>query len=244
MSLWGNKDSITGSNTVTATVTVTAANATVVGVNTKLSTDFAVGDFLHVGKNDYVFTALANDTVATVRSATGSALVGAQSNASYIVSEKPLYITYSQNLDANDVYGVSTTELRGTTIASITVSAAGSDYNAAPTVTIGAPDDPNGVQATATATVTSNAISAFVITNDGNGYTSVPTVTLAGGNTTSDVATGTAVLSDSEESKVPHAGWVLRTAGTGGRAGRVHYEVLVAGSSITGDADDDSKLPE
>jgi hypothetical protein len=50
--------------------------------------------------------------------------------------------------------------------------------------------------------------------------------------------------SGSEAGAVPHAGWVLRTEGTGGRAGRVHYEVLVAGSSITGDADDDDILPD
>jgi hypothetical protein len=34
-----------------------------------------------------------------------------------------------------------------------------------------------------------------------------------------------------------HTGWVLRTAGQGGRAGRVQEEVLVAGG-ITGDAED------
>ena len=28
-----------------------------------------------------------------------------------------------------------------------------------------------------------------------------------------------------------HVGWVKRTVGTGGRAGRVHYETLVAASS-------------
>jgi hypothetical protein len=32
-----------------------------------------------------------------------------------------------------------------------------------------------------------------------------------------------------------HAGWILRTAGTGGRAGRVTTEVLVAMGSMTGD---------
>ena len=32
-----------------------------------------------------------------------------------------------------------------------------------------------------------------------------------------------------------HAGWVIRTAGTGGRAGRVTTEVLVAMGSMTGD---------
>ncbi len=37
---------------------------------------------------------------------------------------------------------------------------------------------------------------------------------------------------------VAHAGWVLRTVGTGGRAGRVFQETLVAMNSITGDGDD------
>lgn len=39
--------------------------------------------------------------------------------------------------------------------------------------------------------------------------------------------------------RAAHAGWVLRKEGTGGRAGRVSYEVLVATKSITGDAEDD-----
>jgi hypothetical protein len=36
---------------------------------------------------------------------------------------------------------------------------------------------------------------------------------------------------------VAHAGWVLRREGSGGRAGRVTYETLVAGSFITSDGD-------
>lgn len=39
---------------------------------------------------------------------------------------------------------------------------------------------------------------------------------------------------------VAHAGWVKRTVGTGGRAGRVHMETLVAMGSMTGDASDDT----
>ena len=35
-----------------------------------------------------------------------------------------------------------------------------------------------------------------------------------------------------------HVGWVKRTVGTGGRAGRVQYETLVAASSISGDFED------
>lgn len=44
--------------------------------------------------------------------------------------------------------------------------------------------------------------------------------------------------------KIAHSGWVLRREGTGGRAGRVNYEVLVATGTITGDASDDTQLPE
>lgn len=51
---------------------------------------------------------------------------------------------------------------------------------------------------------------------------------------------------DTEADAVPHSGWVLRKEGTGGRAGRVHYEVLVASGSMTGDddANDTGLLPE
>lgn len=41
-----------------------------------------------------------------------------------------------------------------------------------------------------------------------------------------------------------HAGWVLRREGSGNRAGRVHYEVLVAQTDMTGDAGDDVTLPD
>jgi hypothetical protein len=42
----------------------------------------------------------------------------------------------------------------------------------------------------------------------------------------------------SGDARAAHAGWVLKTTGAGGRAGRVSYEVLVASGSITGDAED------
>lgn len=42
-----------------------------------------------------------------------------------------------------------------------------------------------------------------------------------------------------------HSGWILRTTGTGGRAGRVTHEVLVAGGyTFTVDAADDAVLPD
>ena len=42
-----------------------------------------------------------------------------------------------------------------------------------------------------------------------------------------------------------HTGWVLRTVGSGGRAGRVQYETLVAmGGNFSTDASDDAILPD
>ena len=45
-------------------------------------------------------------------------------------------------------------------------------------------------------------------------------------------------------SGVTHAGWVRRTVGTGGRAGRIQYETLVAMGSITGDQADDLQFTD
>ena len=44
--------------------------------------------------------------------------------------------------------------------------------------------------------------------------------------------------------KVAHAGWTLRTVGSGGRAGRIMNETLVAMKTISGDASDDAVLPD
>lgn len=57
-------------------------------------------------------------------------------------------------------------------------------------------------------------------------------------------ATATAVVGGAKNKGVQHAGWVVRKVGTGGRAGRVQYETLVAMGSMTGDATDDSILPD
>jgi len=166
MSLWGNKDLKTGSGT--GTVVVTAANSTVVAAGGGDLTAFAVGDFLNVGGNDYVFTAIANAGIATVRSGiNGGTLVGASANGSYVVSEKPLSIVYAESGgDAGAIFGVDTSEM-------------------------------------------------------------------AYANT-----------AGTEADAVAHSGWVKRTAGSGGRANRVQYETLVASGSISGDAADDTQLPE
>ena len=66
--------------------------------------------------------------------------------------------------------------------------------------------------------------------------------TLAGGATIrGETATAVAVAGGSKG--VAHSGWVVRKVGTGGRAGRVTYETLVATGTITGDADGSQILP-
>ena len=62
---------------------------------------------------------------------------------------------------------------------------------------------------------------------------------------TADQATAIASLgSGAGGPSATHAGWVLRTVGTGGRAGRIQYETLVAMGSMSSDASDDTVLPD
>jgi len=71
--------------------------------------------------------------------------------------------------------------------------------------------------------------------------------TTAGGATLQgETATAVAELTETGYTKgAAHTGWVLRTVGTGGRAGRVQYETLVAmGGTFSTDASDDAILPD
>ena len=99
-----------------------------------------------------------------------------------------------------------------------------------------------GVSANLTLTIGLDAIS---VTNVGAGYVTAPTVTVTGAGASGQTAVAVIVNSTSVAAgrSVGHSGWAIRKVGTGGRAGRVTYEVLVAGG-ITTDASDDSVLPE
>ena len=74
--------------------------------------------------------------------------------------------------------------------------------------------------------------------NGGPALVLVPGVGETGHGLTGETATASAVLSSGGDKNVAHAGWVKRTVGTGGRAGRVYYETLVAGGTIGGDQED------
>jgi hypothetical protein len=72
-----------------------------------------------------------------------------------------------------------------------------------------------------------------------NGYTVFDSAQNIGdeGNTTVQVF-GVDTTEQTNATKGGHTGWVMRTTGTGGRAGRVHVETLVAMGSMSGDAED------
>jgi hypothetical protein len=46
-----------------------------------------------------------------------------------------------------------------------------------------------------------------------------------------------AEVANTQQAGVAHAGWVLKTTGQGGRAGRVQYETLVTITNMSGDGD-------
>ena len=87
---------------------------------------------------------------------------------------------------------------------------------------------------------------ALATTNGGANIDIAETRTTATGEVhtiTGETATVQAVIGGTRNRGIPHTGWVLRTEGSGGRAGRVQYEVLVAGG-ITTDGSDDQFIPD
>ena len=81
--------------------------------------------------------------------------------------------------------------------------------------------------------------------NIGTGHNAQTFTIVTGATTATAVAsTGLGNDGDTNTTELSHVGWVKKTVGTGGRAGRVHYETLVAASSISGDAADDIALPD
>ncbi len=91
-----------------------------------------------------------------------------------------------------------------------------------------------------------------------NGSAANSTVGALYGNTTASAyypgkTTGVFSVNDTEKNAanvsseaklITHTGWVIRTVGSGGRAGRVHYETLVAGTPSSNGVSDDLLLPQ
>ncbi len=85
--------------------------------------------------------------------------------------------------------GIGTASYSGS-VTSFTVTAGGTGYTAAPTVTL---TGGGGTGATATATVTGGVVTAISVTAAGTGYTSAPTVGFTGGSGAGAAATATII---------------------------------------------------
>jgi len=113
MSLWGNKDSKSKSGTLAI-----AAGGAVTGTSTAFTTEAAVGDYIRVASEDYLITAIASNTAATVVAGVpGATLTAVGSATAYTLSEKPKSVTTSESAnssgtqgDPTKVFGVDTTE--------------------------------------------------------------------------------------------------------------------------------------
>jgi len=90
------------------------------------------------------------------------------------------------------------------------------------------------------ATSAANATAGTAIDLTGQGNNAQNFLNNSGTTATVQAALG----SGAGGTQVTHAGWVRRTVGTGGRAGRIQYETLVAAGSITGDQADDIQFPD
>ena len=69
------------------------------------------------------------------------------------------------------------------------------------------------------------------------------TVSETGHTFQGETAIASATMVGLKHKGIAHPGWVVRREGTGGRAGRVTYETLVAMGTITGDGTDNTVLP-
>ena len=97
-------------------------------------------------------------------------------------------------------------------VASIAVTAGGSGYTSAPTVSF---SGGGGSGATATATVSGGAVTGITITSPGSGYTSAPSVSFSGGSGSGATATATIANGWFASSDIGYAASPVNTNGGG-----------------------------
>ena len=184
---------------------------------------------------------LANSTVATgrVTAVTANVTVGGYTSAPTVTIAAPA----AQSFNANSAVTNATD--------AIAISSANSIFLAGDrvTYTVAAGNTAlTNLTSGATYFIKTSNSTAVTLTDVPNGNTIDLTkgLTETGHSLTGQTATAVAELTEVGYTKgAAHTGWVMRTVGTGGRAGRVQYETLVAfGGNFTNDASDDAILPD
>lgn len=186
-------------------------------------------------------TQLANSTVATgrVTAVSANVTVGGYTSAPTVTIAAP----GAQSFNANSAVTNATDAIAITSANSIFLAGDRVTYTVAASNTALT----NLTSGTAYFIKTSNS-TAVTLSATPNGDTIDLTkgLTETGHSLTGETATAVAELTEVGYTKgAAHTGWVMRTVGTGGRAGRVQYETLVAfGGNFSNDASDDAILPD
>jgi hypothetical protein len=164
------------------------------------STSFTWGGTVHymapanIGGVAYMFAFFTNGGAQYVNLETPTAPVTLAASGTFSGTRTQISQWKNERILIIDTtYGYATFDgtnlVRVGSVATIEVTAGGSGYSSAPTVTIGPPNQTGGVQATAEATISGGIVTAITITEPGTGYTSAPTITFSSG-----VATATATI--------------------------------------------------
>jgi hypothetical protein len=134
----------------------------------------------NIGGSEYLFAFFTNGGAEYVNLSTN---VKSTLAASSTFSGSTTQITQWKNeriLIIDSTYGYATFDgtnlVRIGSVATITITAAGTGYATPPSVLIGPPNETGGVQATATATVGGSAVTSISITEYGTGYTAAPSI--------------------------------------------------------------------
>ena len=186
-------------------------------------------------------TQAANSTVATgrVTAVTANVVIAGYSSAPAVTIAAPA----AQSFNANSAVTNATDAIAISTANSIFLAGDKVTY----TVAAGNTALTNLTSGGTYYIKTSNS-TAVTLTDVPNGATIDLTkgLTETGHSLTGETATAVAELTEVGYTKgAAHTGWVMRTVGTGGRAGRVQYETLVAfGGNFSNDASDDAILPD
>ena len=125
--------------------------------------------------------------------------------ANLTMSPEASIITNAQGQKINpciDLY-TQASSVRYKNVESISITAGGSGYSSAPTVTFSAPS--LGTTATGTATISGGAVTGITMTNVGINYQTAPTITFSGGGGNGAAATATIDTEDRSKCYIPYA---------------------------------------
>jgi len=178
------------------------------------------------GANTTQATALANGTVvsATITNA----------GTGYAVGNT---FTATAGTGTSAVLTITTVDGNGN-VTAVSITTAG-DYTVLPTLTNN-PFTSNTGSGTGFTANLAIGVGSTQITAAGEAYEANSVAVTVGGSGGTGASVTAGLTGQDASNKGAHAGWILRTVGSGGRAGRVNVETLVAMGSMTGDGDDDT----